>query len=228
MKEYFLNVDGKEVGPFDLEQLKYEKVGRTTPVWYEGLADWTPAGELPELEILFLKKSPPPFKEKGELYEKKSKTKDPIQPKKKWVSVLKISLWVFGVFVLISLAIELIAEYSNYDNPQNYNEKVFSVGEIERSNPTRFLSIDGQWNENFLGTKFVIKGSIQNIATVAGYKDVNIVVKYYTKTNTLITTESYVLYEFFQPNSKNDYELRVPYYKNTAKLNWEIVSATPY
>ena len=59
---YFLHVDGKQEGPFALaalhEKIASGAVSAATPIWREGLAQWTTAGEIPELKSLF----PPPFR----------------------------------------------------------------------------------------------------------------------------------------------------------------------
>ena len=58
---YFLQVDGKQEGPFPLaavhEKISSRDVSATTPIWRDGLAAWAVAGDLPEFRSLF----PPPF-----------------------------------------------------------------------------------------------------------------------------------------------------------------------
>lgn len=62
MSKYYIHDGQKEKGPFDLEQLKTEKITKDTPVWYEGLEKWISAGEVEELKVLFvLKVTPPPI-----------------------------------------------------------------------------------------------------------------------------------------------------------------------
>ena len=60
MKEYFIHI-GQQEGPFTLEQLRAKNLTRDTPVWYEGLNDWSTIGEVPELRFV-AKATPPPFK----------------------------------------------------------------------------------------------------------------------------------------------------------------------
>jgi hypothetical protein len=55
----------------------------------------------------------------------------------------------------------------------------------------------------------LIKGSIINKATLAKYKDVKVRVTYYSKTKTLIQEKTYVFYEFYNPNSKKQFSLKV-------------------
>ncbi|MDZ4857700.1 MAG: SPFH domain-containing protein [Candidatus Hydrogenedentes bacterium] len=59
----FIAVDGQQTGPYDRETLKQQiKAGRLTRdslVWKEGMADWSPAAEVPEVAKL-LGSMPPP------------------------------------------------------------------------------------------------------------------------------------------------------------------------
>ena len=52
-KVYLLKKDKVMLGPFTLEKLKEKELKSSDLIWYEGLADWTPAGNLDE----FAKKS---------------------------------------------------------------------------------------------------------------------------------------------------------------------------
>ncbi|NOT52083.1 MAG: DUF4339 domain-containing protein [Chitinophagaceae bacterium] len=60
MKKYFLNDGTGQQGPFTLEELKEKAVRADTPIWYEGLPDWTTAGALDELKDIIIH-TPPPF-----------------------------------------------------------------------------------------------------------------------------------------------------------------------
>lgn len=46
-------LDGRQQGPFELEQLLDMPVDENTKVWFEGLPKWYPAGTLPEMRPLF-------------------------------------------------------------------------------------------------------------------------------------------------------------------------------
>ncbi|MET0637474.1 MAG: DUF4339 domain-containing protein [Chitinophagaceae bacterium] len=63
MNFYFLHDGLNHQGPFTIEQLKAKSLNRDTPVWTEGLGDWSAIREIPELvRELNLLPSPPPFK----------------------------------------------------------------------------------------------------------------------------------------------------------------------
>lgn len=60
MKKFYLHNGTEQMGPFDLEELKTKDFTKKTPVWYEGLSEWTVAENVEELQQL-LSAVPPPF-----------------------------------------------------------------------------------------------------------------------------------------------------------------------
>ncbi|MCM1451965.1 MAG: CD225/dispanin family protein [Clostridium sp.] len=45
----WIHVNGIQEGPFMLEELPLDRMDADTPVWYNGLPDWMPAGQAPEV-----------------------------------------------------------------------------------------------------------------------------------------------------------------------------------
>ncbi len=60
MKKYYYNDGTAQQGPFTLEELQAKNITAQTPVWYDGLPDWTTAGQVEELKDIFVH-TPPPF-----------------------------------------------------------------------------------------------------------------------------------------------------------------------
>ncbi|MBI5858842.1 MAG: DUF4339 domain-containing protein [Sphingobacteriales bacterium] len=60
MKKYFFSDGTAQQGPFTLEELQLKNIKADTPVWYDGLADWTTAGQVDELKDIIVH-TPPPF-----------------------------------------------------------------------------------------------------------------------------------------------------------------------
>jgi hypothetical protein len=60
---YYAALEGKQAGPFDLAALREHanagRLTRETLVWRQGMAGWTPAGQVPELVSLFAVLPPP-------------------------------------------------------------------------------------------------------------------------------------------------------------------------
>jgi membrane protease subunit (stomatin/prohibitin family) len=61
--QFFAAINSQQAGPFDLNALKGQAVGgnltRETLVWKQGMANWLPAGQVPELAGVF--SAPPPL-----------------------------------------------------------------------------------------------------------------------------------------------------------------------
>ncbi len=55
---FYIDQTEQQVGPCSLEELAKAGVRKDTMVWYAGIADWTPAGDLPELDTLFAEGQP--------------------------------------------------------------------------------------------------------------------------------------------------------------------------
>ncbi len=49
----WIHVNGVQQGPYSKEQVEAMHLPASTPVWYEGLAQWMPACQAPELADLF-------------------------------------------------------------------------------------------------------------------------------------------------------------------------------
>lgn len=61
--KFYLGIDGKQSGPFDLQSLAQQvgsgTISRSTLVWKPGMATWQPAESVAELQSLFVSMPPP-------------------------------------------------------------------------------------------------------------------------------------------------------------------------
>lgn len=117
---------------------------------------------------------------------------------------------------------------SGYSSPRTYQEKVTSVGEVERANPVKFLDATGTYRPNFLEDKLKVNGTVTNKATVTSYKDATVRVTFYSKSGTNLGSEDYVIYEIFPPRKTVKFKLKVTNYKNVAKIGWDVIKAKAY
>ena len=62
MNSYYIHDGADSTGPFDLDQLKAKSITKSTPVWCAGMEDWKYAGDVSDLQNLFVL-SPPPLRE---------------------------------------------------------------------------------------------------------------------------------------------------------------------
>jgi hypothetical protein len=248
MKKFFTHDGTEQKGPFDLEDLRSQKIARDTPVWFEGLPSWTSAEKIEELQELFKTTTPPPFNNMPPPFEKEennahtdeqNQSSSPNQnqsqgkiPVKKKSSAGKVS-GIIAAIIIVGAGLMILANLkkggrsSTYStSPETYQEKVMTVEEIEKADPTRFLNANGTYNENFWGTKFKVHCTISNKATVASYKDAVVRITFFSKTNTVLGSEDVTLYEVFPPTSSKTMELKVTMYKDVRKLGWDVVRAT--
>lgn len=107
MQNYFYLEGGVKLGPLTLEELKKRNIKRDTLVWCHPMADWKPAGELPELEEMF-RMIPPDHK-----YSSRSQTGStyygsrPVMPKTWLIESILVTLFCclpFGIVGVVYAA----------------------------------------------------------------------------------------------------------------------------
>ena len=100
MKKYYLHNGTESSGPFDIEELKAKNITKASPVWFEGMLHWKTAGEIPELNQLFVV-NPPAFP----LFETRQPTPK-VATKKEDRKILGLSKNVF--FIVCAAVVVLI------------------------------------------------------------------------------------------------------------------------
>lgn len=227
MKRYYLHNGTDKEGPFEKEELRAKVIKPNTPVWTEGMNDWTEASKVDDLRDLF--STPPPFKPQASSQQEPRVSKaerDAINAAKdrrigRYMRLTAIAI-VIGVVGYVAFD-----QLSHSGHGSTYQEKVMTVEEVERASPERFLVASGTWNENFWGNRLKIHGTVTSKATVAKYKDVRIRVRYLSATETILGTDDYLLYEFVPAHSTVNFEWTIDKPNDCEKLGWDVVSATP-
>ncbi len=72
---------------------------------------------------------------------------------------------------------------------------------------------------------YIIAGTIKNSASIATYKDVVLKITYFSKTETVISTEEKTFYELYAPNSNVEYSLKVYPPDDFSTFSVELISA---
>ena len=231
MKKYYLHNGTEQTGPFSIEELKTMGLNSQTPVWFDGLSSWTKFEDVPELKILFSSTPPPFISQAPTPIKQQSNSSQPSVnleiPKKKKYTALKVIAIVVVLLIIIS-KISMINDYSSSTDGSQYQERVMTVEEQERSQPSNYLKADGTYNKNFWGDKLKVHGVIKNNATKVTYKDAVVTVTYYSKTSTVLGSNNYTIYENFPPNSEVNFELKIENYKEVKSIGWDVISATTY
>lgn len=253
MKEYFYADGQNHLGPFKIEELKNKNITRETLVWCEGMSDWKKASDIVELKILFpiapppIKPVPPPPISNNEKSNKQN-TKEPKNNKFRNIALSLLALLIVGIAVILLISY-IKSNSSNssssssssktnnpsitFDNSNNPAPVQKTEAELkadlkatEESNPAKYLKADGTYKPNFMGDKFKVSCSITNNASIATFKDAVVKVTYYTKTNTVIRTNQYIVYELFPPNKTKTVQMTIDNYQNVNTIGWDVVKAT--
>lgn len=126
MKKYYLHIGQENIGPFNKEQLKDQKINKDTPVWSEEMNDWKKAGEIDELKIILLTIPPPIYNSQNNEYQK---------PQKR--SFLKYFL--IGIFLIAFVAIgsTIISE----NNTNNQDTSIPADDSIQRQTRNNITSL---------------------------------------------------------------------------------------
>lgn len=132
--EYYVIIDGRKCGPFSHEELRSKFVTPNMPVWRDGMADWTPARNLPEIsDVLQPEPTPPPYYSGGsqqQAYEPKSRKREYIPPMPEDYKGSNIFLIVFGFLCCSVCMLGSIFAIISYINA-NEMKTLYAVGQYE-------------------------------------------------------------------------------------------------
>lgn len=132
-------------------------------------------------------------------------------------------LIVVPMIIIVGLAYAISIQ--NKNPKVEYYKNVISAESHEYSNPSKFLSADGEYRRTILGGKYRIQGNISNVATVASYKDVVLEISFYSRTKTRIGTTHVTLYDVFPSKQIKSFDIKVEAPKASAEVGWEVVDA---
>jgi hypothetical protein len=95
----------------------------------------------------------------------------------------------------------------------------------EKENPLDYLSISFSLSNRIISGNTILKGRISSIATLATFKDVEIVIQCYTKTNSYLQAYSHVVYDFIYPNKSTNFEVQFRPPNGTENIRVQIINA---
>ena len=243
MKKYYYSDGKQQIGPLSKEELRSKGISKETLVWYEGLTEWTKAGDVEELVDLFSNTTTPP-----PLPEQKTATPPPM-PKNKTVtpppmpkqndidgkiktkSKKKITKTI-GILVGCILLLFAVVFIKEFVEGERANERMESIERIEREHPERYLTLT---NISVSGNKLM--GIIANNAEMGAYKQVFIKVSYYDGSGNVIQSNKYIVdveKGLLLPGFKSYFEVELNEVKglrnrlNVEKRNVEIIGAKYY
>lgn len=105
-----------------------------------------------------------------------------------------------------------------------YEATKLSLEEQEKIAPVTFLEVSGTFRENLIG-ETVVEGIVKSNASVAKYKDLVLTVNFYTKTDTYLRSEDFILYEFINPGSELEFKIKTSAPEGSEKIGLEVKEA---
>lgn len=241
MKPFYIHDGKKQLGPYNLQELKSQSITLDTLVWQPGMADWTKAGDVEALGILFNYQSPasmpPPLKVNA-----------PKRPFNKILAAATILLiLVVSAFLFFKPKKETsaAAEDSTVSVPHTHDSLITDkvvmedqketprlqvteasnkTRQAETFNPAKYLVKTIKTRKNIVG-KTIIEGTVTNKTPNMIFKDIVIDVAYLSKTGTTISTQRFVVYEVAKPGKKVPFKFKARSPEGTKTFSTELVTA---
>ena len=227
MKKYFLHDGSQQAGPFDIEDLSLKNLTKDTPIWYDGLSEWTTVGKIEELKDL-VKPTPP-------LFGSTMATPPPVQ---KPIAQLKISadkpkqislkvrglLIIGGVIILILIGTVIYNQMQHQQYQQDRENRINSEEDTKSSiknNITSYVTAErNEYTYSEMGGISNLKISVTNSTD---YVLDNVRVKViYIKANGEVWDSKMVDFNMINPQSKST--IKVGDTERGTSVQYEIVS----
>ncbi len=107
---------------------------------------------------------------------------------------------------------------------ESYKETKATLLKKEEKDPAVFIMVKGNSKKNIVG-QTVVKGTLVNNASVATFKDVNIKLSFYSKTNALLETDKETIFEILNPGESQDFKTKYFAPKGTDSVGLQVLGA---
>lgn len=107
---------------------------------------------------------------------------------------------------------------------ESYEKEKTSVENYEKNSPVSFLKLKYSTHKNLIG-KLVVNGEIKNTAKLATYKDIVLQIDFYSKTNTLLSSQNETIYEYIEASKTSSFKFKLDCPTDTERVNCSIVNA---
>ncbi len=105
-----------------------------------------------------------------------------------------------------------------------YEKAKESLEEKEKKNPEQFLVVSSTDKKNLIG-QTVIRGTINNRASVCTYKDVQVKIAFFSKTGVLLEENKETVYEVVPPNNSVKFKSKYFAPKGTDSMIMTVIGA---
>lgn len=106
----------------------------------------------------------------------------------------------------------------------NYEKAKETLLQTESKNPAKFISVEIKDKKNLIG-QTVVKGTVNNQAKEASYKDVELELSFYSKTGVLLEKDSETIYEVLKPGASHDFKTKYFAPKGTDSAAAKVITA---
>lgn len=227
MKKYFLHNETTQTGPFDIEELKTKNLKKDTPIWFEGLNEWTTIENVEELKNILLV-VPPPFAAKPPLpppIPKNTTNHKIIEGNPKQTkSIGKSLLTIAGIIVLALIGYFVFSQmkYQQYQNDRVYSNNVEedTKASIRNNIASLVIAERNEYSYSELGGISNLKITVTNNTDYL--IDIVQVKVTYIKANGDVWDSKIVDFNLINPQTKNT--MRVPDTERGTSIRYEIVS----
>ena len=230
MKKYFIHDGHKQIGPFSATELIEKGIPKCTPVYTSGLGRYVTASEIPVLNDCFSNKANASKNiDTGYPLKAIKKSGTPFLKKLGWAAIALVVIIVPVVLYKMQVDIPdapLPALAVTAPNKQDVQLLKTTLAQKEASNPLQYLSVHGKMHKNLLGKK-IIKGSITNMASIAGYKSLQMAVIFLSDTETELQTQQFFVNDFVTANNKISFRSVFVAPAETAGFRIKVLSAVP-
>ena len=107
-----------------------------------------------------------------------------------------------------------------------YEEHDMSVEQRERINPSEFIVVNAQYDDDVLGASD-ITGTLYNKATKTNYKDVMVTVYFYDESGSMIGSKNYAVSQDLNVGETENFKIKVDTPDHTKNVTWSITGANP-
>lgn len=109
-------------------------------------------------------------------------------------------------------------EKESYD----INKKTLLTKEVK--DPALFLTVHGNSKKNIIG-QTVVRGTITNKASVASFKDVDLKLSFFSRTKTLLETDTETIYLIIDPGESRNFKTKYFAPKGTDSVGLQVLGA---
>ena len=208
MRKYFTHHGNDTQGPFSLEELKQKGISQKTPIWYEGLPEWTIAEEIEEIN-------------------------DTINFKKKFKIDLGSEPNIYILTILLIILLTSLYKLNNRHASENYQKNRITTSQIqithglnsEKYQPNQHLQVKISSQVN-LDKKLELKGFVVNSAYSIDYKDASIKIFYHNKEKNILAEEDYIIHDVFPSKTSKPFSIPVKKYHAVDFIDIKVYKAS--